>query len=51
MIVVDTGPLVAAALSNDVNHRRCVDLFTSVHLNAEPMMIPSLPPGRLFRAA
>lgn len=42
MILVDTGPLVAAALADDANHRRCVDLFTSLHLNAEPMLIPSL---------
>lgn len=42
MILVDTGPLVAAALSGDAHHRRCVDLFMSLHLNAEPMLIPSL---------
>lgn len=32
MIVVDTGPLVAAAISSDINHRRCVDLFASLRL-------------------
>jgi hypothetical protein len=26
VIVVDTGPLVAAVLSNDGDHRACVDL-------------------------
>ncbi|MFI5714029.1 hypothetical protein [Kribbella sp. NPDC051620] len=26
MIVVDTGPLVAAAISSDINHRRYADL-------------------------
>ena len=35
MILVDTGPLVAAALAGDTNHVRCVELFTSLHLNAE----------------
>jgi predicted nucleic acid-binding protein len=42
VIVVDSGPLVAAALHRDVNHIRCVELFTSLHLNAEPLMVPSL---------
>ncbi|MFC0627806.1 type II toxin-antitoxin system VapC family toxin [Kribbella deserti] len=42
MIVVDTGPLVAAALSGDNNHSRCVELFTSIHLNGERMVIPPL---------
>jgi predicted nucleic acid-binding protein len=42
VILVDTGPIVAAALSGDSNHRRCVDLFTSMHLNSERMLIPAL---------
>ncbi len=42
MILVNTGPLVAAALADDTNHRQCVDLLTSLHLNPEPMLIPSL---------
>ncbi|TCN35288.1 hypothetical protein EV644_11681 [Kribbella orskensis] len=41
MIVVDTGPLVAAALSGDTNHNRCVELFTSLHLNAEQLIVPA----------
>ena len=40
MIVVDTGPLVAAALAADVNHRRCVELFASLRLNNERMIVP-----------
>lgn len=40
MIIVDTGPLVAAALSGDTNHRRCVELFTSLHLNNEQLVVP-----------
>ncbi len=42
MILVDTGPLVAAALSGDVNHVRCTDLFTALHLNNEALLVPSL---------
>ena len=42
MILVDTGPLVAAALHGDDNHRRCVEFFTASHLNAEPLLVPSL---------
>jgi predicted nucleic acid-binding protein len=42
VILVDTGPLVAAALAGDVNHMRCVELFTSVHLAGELLAVPSL---------
>lgn len=42
MILVDTGPLVAAALDGDVNHHPCVELFTALHLNDERLVIPSL---------
>lgn len=42
MIIVDTGPLVAATLAGDVNHMRCVELFTSVHLAGEQLLVPSL---------
>ena len=38
----NTGPLVAAALAGDVNHMRCVELFTSVHLAGELLAVPSL---------
>lgn len=41
MIVVDTGPLVAAAISTDTNHRRCVELFASLHLNGERLVVPA----------
>jgi predicted nucleic acid-binding protein len=40
VIVVDTGPIVAAALTADTNHRRCVDLFASLRLNNEKLVIP-----------
>jgi predicted nucleic acid-binding protein len=41
VILVDTGPLVAAALDGDSNHNRCVELFTALHLNSEPLVVPS----------
>lgn len=40
-MLVDTGPIVAAALTGDRHHRTCVDLFTSAHLAGEPLLIPS----------
>jgi uncharacterized protein len=42
VILVDTGPLVAAALHGDANHVRCVEFFTAAHLNAEQLLVPSL---------
>ena len=41
MILVDTGPLVAAALSEDANHVPCTELFTSIHLARESMLVPA----------
>jgi hypothetical protein len=41
VIVCDTGPLVAAALSRDPDHRRCVDLFTGLHLANRQMVLPA----------
>ena len=41
MIVVDTGPIVAAALRRDGHHRACVDLFTSAHLTGERLLGPA----------
>ncbi|TWD79042.1 hypothetical protein FB561_0092 [Kribbella amoyensis] len=41
MIIVDTGPLVAAVLYADDDHRTCVDLFTSAHLSGEQLVVPS----------
>jgi predicted nucleic acid-binding protein len=40
VIVVDTGPLVAAALASDINHRRCVELFASLRMNKERLVVP-----------
>ena len=41
MIVCDTGPLVAAALSKDPDHRPCVDLFTGAHLAERQLIVPA----------
>ncbi|MGQ0846703.1 MAG: PIN domain-containing protein [Sporichthyaceae bacterium] len=39
MIVVDTGPLVAAADTDDDDHRACVDLFTGLRLAGRPLVV------------
>ena len=41
MIVCDTGPLVAAALSNDSDHKACVDLFTALHAARRELLVPA----------
>lgn len=41
MIVCDTGPLVAAAISDDAHHRACVDLFTALHLAGRSILVPA----------
>ncbi len=41
MILVDTGPIVAAALTRDRHHRACVDLFTAAHLSGDVLALPS----------
>ena len=40
MIVCDTGPLVAAALSNDADHKACVELFTALHAARRELLVP-----------
>ena len=39
MLVVDAGPLVAAAATRDRNHHRCVDLLTNA---PRPLVVPVL---------
>jgi uncharacterized protein len=39
MLVVDAGPLVAAAVADDRNHERCVDLLSRA---APPLVVPAL---------
>lgn len=41
MLVCDTGPLVAAALSRDPDHHACVELFTGMHLARREMVLPA----------
>ena len=41
MIVCDTGPLVAAALKNDADHERCVDLFDRLHAEGRELFVPA----------
>jgi uncharacterized protein len=42
VIVCDTGPLVAAALSTDDDHHTCVELFTGLHLARRELFLNSL---------
>jgi uncharacterized protein len=39
MLVVDAGPLVAAASATDRNHQRCVELLSHA---ARPIVVPAL---------
>ena len=41
MIVCDTGPLVAAALSNDADHAACVRLLTDMHAAGRDLLVPA----------
>lgn len=41
MLVCDTGPLVAAGLTRDPDHRVCVDLFTGMHLAGRELVVPA----------
>ncbi len=41
MIVCDTGPLVAAALSNDADHPACVALFSELHAAGRELLVPA----------
>lgn len=41
MIVCDTGPLVAAALSNDRDHAACVDRFKKLHHERRERLVPA----------
>jgi predicted nucleic acid-binding protein len=40
VIICDTGPLVAAALSNDADHLACVKLFTDLHAAGTELLVP-----------
>src|SRR5437667_7489536 len=40
MIIVDTAPLVAAAISNDQDHDRCVEVFNRMHRERQTLVVP-----------
>ncbi len=41
MIIYDTGPLVAAAPSNDADHLAFVRLFTDMHTARGDLLVPA----------
>jgi hypothetical protein len=41
VIVCDTGPLVAAAISDDRHHGACVDPFNASHRGGRRILVPS----------
>ena len=40
MIIVDTAPLVAAAIANDQDHDRCVEVFNRMHRERQTLVVP-----------
>ncbi|RCG20138.1 PIN domain-containing protein [Sphaerisporangium album] len=45
MIVVDTGPIVAATFQDDKNHERCVQEFVRIRNVNRPLLVPSFVAG------
>ncbi|MFC4588977.1 type II toxin-antitoxin system VapC family toxin [Sphaerisporangium corydalis] len=45
MIVVDTGPIVAAAIANDRKHAACIAIFERLHRERRDLLIPSFVAG------
>ncbi|MGW4640423.1 type II toxin-antitoxin system VapC family toxin [Sphaerisporangium sp. NPDC004334] len=45
MIVVDTGPIVAATFKDDKNHERCVKEFMRLRNAKWPLLVPSFVAG------
>jgi predicted nucleic acid-binding protein len=45
VIVVDTGPIVAAAIANDRKHRACATVFRRLHQERRKLLIPSFVAG------
>lgn len=41
MILFDTGPIVAAAVAKDRNHRACTDLLTGLRLAKRKLLLPA----------
>ena len=40
MFLCDSGPLIAASIRDDDDHRLCVDLCSALHLNGERLLVP-----------
>lgn len=40
MILCDSGPLIAAAASNDADHHACTEMFTGLRLAGRRLLIP-----------
>ncbi|WP_169950344.1 PIN domain-containing protein [Microbispora sp. H11081] len=45
MIVVDTGPIVAATFQDDKNHERCIQEFIRIRKANRPLLVPSFVAG------
>jgi predicted nucleic acid-binding protein len=45
VIVVDTGPIVAATFRDDKNHERCVQEFVRLRHAGRPLLAPSFVAG------
>lgn len=41
MILFDTGPIVAAAATNDTHYRACADLLASLRLAGQRLLLPA----------
>lgn len=41
MILFDTGPIVAAAVSNDTHYHQCAELLSSLRLADEELLLPA----------
>jgi hypothetical protein len=41
VILLDTGPIVAGAITTDQHHRSCTELFTRAHHDQQRLLLPS----------
>lgn len=40
MILCDSGPLIAAAASNDADHHACTEVFSGLRLAGRRLLVP-----------
>jgi predicted nucleic acid-binding protein len=40
VILCDSGPLIAAAASNDADHHACTEMFTGLRLAGRRLLVP-----------